>query len=358
MNRIKSVNRVFLATVLVSCFAPLLGIGRLTDNYLLLLGASQLLLILPAAVYLIVNKVGYREAVRMHKVKPSTVILLILLTFLLMPLLTLVNALSMVFTTNTTTDYMQTLTGQNSLVLSLIGVALIPCILEESVYRGIFYNEYRKAKPVAAIFLSAFLFAILHGNFNQFSYAFIMGIIFALIIEATNSIASTMIVHFIINANSIVLLYAYPKLLWYLEGLYKNAELTGNTAQMDQIGALFGNSGFSLDALMESSEQMVNNMGVWDVLTSYGLSAIVCTILAFIVYRAIAISNGTWKGIKAMFLRPKKPAEQEIPHIRYTLEPEPTKPRTPRLFTPPLIISVAAMLIIMILNELMEKGII
>lgn len=356
MNRIKSVNWVFLATVLVSCFAPFLGIGKLTDNYLLLLGASQLLLILPALVYLIVNKVGYREAVRMKKVKPSTVILLILLTFLLMPLLTFVNALSMVFAANTTADYMQTLTGQNSLVLSLIGVALIPCILEESVYRGIFYNEYRKVKPVAAIVLSAFLFAILHGNFNQFSYAFIMGIIFALIIEATNSIASTMIVHFIINANSIVMMYAYPKLLWYLEGMYKNAELTGNTSLMDQIGAMFGESGFTLDALMESSEQMVSNMGVLDVLSTYGLSAVVCTILAFIVYRAIAISNGRWKGIKAMFARRKAAPEEEVPHIRYSLEPE--KPMKKRLFTTPLYIGVVIMIVTMILNELMVNGII
>lgn len=348
MDRIKWVNIVFLATVLVSCVAPYLGIPALTDNYLVLLMISQLLLILPAAVYLIVQKQNYKEAVRLNRLRISTIVLLILLTLLIMPLMTFVNALSMVFAENTTTAYMQELAGQNSLLLSLIGVALVPAVLEESVYRGIFYNEYRKYRPAAAIFLSALLFALLHGNLNQFSYAFLMGIIFALVIEATNSIASTMIMHFIINANSILLMYAYPRLLWYLEGLYKNAGLTGDTQLAAQLEEMFGD-GFTMDALLENSEQVINSMGVLDVVQTYGMSALVCTGLAFIVYRAIAISNGRWKAVREIFCK-KKP-EREEPQIRYSLGPE--KPKKVRLGTPALYVGAAIMAAGMIAAELL-----
>lgn len=355
-KQIKAVNWVYFATVVVSCVAPYLGIGALTDNYLVLLAISQALLVLPTAVYLIGKKVNYKEAVRLNKVKPSTVILLVLLTFLLMPLLTLINALSMVFATNSTADYMQTLSGQNSLLVSIIGVALIPCILEESVYRGVFYNEYRKEKPIAAIFLSALLFALLHGNFNQFSYALIMGILFALVIEATNSIVSTMIIHFVINANSIVLTYALPKLVWYLQGLYRNAELLGNTEEMAQIQSMFGEGGMDLNSLLESSDAAIAQMGVTDVLQTYGFSALTCTILAFIVYRTIAMSNGQWNRIKEMFRRkPAVPEQEAQVHIRYTLEPEeesPKKEKKERLITLPLLAGMIIMLIEMIALEL------
>lgn len=348
MDRMKGVNRVFLATVLISCIAPYLGISALTDNYLILLLVSQLLLILPAAVYLILQKQSYWEAVRLNKLRISTIILLILLTILIMPLMTFVNALSMVFAENTTTAYMQELTGQNSMLISLIGVALVPAVLEESVYRGIFYNEYRKCRPAAAIFLSALLFALLHGNLNQFTYAFVMGIIFALVIEATNSIASTMIMHFIINANSILLMYAYPRLLWYLEGLYKNAGLTGDTELAAQLEAMFGD-GFTIEALLEGSQQAINSMGVLDVVQAYGMSAVVCTVLAFIVYRAIAINNGRWKAVRDIFR--KKQPESEEPHIRYSLDPE--KPKKVRLGTPALYLGAAIMAAGMIAAELL-----
>ena len=103
-------------------------------------------------------------------------------------------------------------------------VAVIPSLFEESVYRGIFYNEYRKESPLKAILLSGFLFGIIHLNFNQFAYAFAMGIIFALIIGYRFNL-STMIIHLIINGNSILTLYLYPKLIELLDKAYGSSLL-------------------------------------------------------------------------------------------------------------------------------------
>jgi len=187
----------------------------------------------------------------------------------------------MLFVTNNTAGFMENILGNNGFIISLLLIAFVPCVLEETVYRGIFYNEYRKVSPIKGIILSAFLFGIMHMNFNQFSYAFAMGIIFALLIEATDSILSTMIVHFLINGTSVLIMYLYPKLVQIFEKVY---------------GPSYFNSSETLDSIQASLP-----LDFSSVILTYGLPAIVGTILAFIVYRAIAKNSGRWDFIKGIF---------------------------------------------------------
>lgn len=287
MNRVKSVNRVFLATVLISIIGAFINswILNYTDNDIVVLVLSQIILIIPSAVYLISQKLNVAKAIRLNKIKLSNVILIIVFSYLITPLMNFINAISMLFVQNDTTDFMNNILENNGLLLSVLAVALIPCILEETVYRGIFYNEYSKVSPWKGILLSGFLFGIIHGNLNQFTYAFAMGIVFALLIEATNSILATMIVHFFINGTSVLLSALYPKLFKMLEALY-------------------GTELFNADELMDSMNSGISSsMDFGYVLRSYGLTAIIGTILAFIVYRTIAKNSDRWDYIKGIFTR-------------------------------------------------------
>ncbi len=286
MNRIKSVNRVFLATVFISLLGMYINgwVSGYTDNYFVILLISQILLVIPSVAYLIYNKINIAKAIRFNKIRISNVILIIVFSYLITPLMNFINALSMLYVVNDTADIMSNIIENNGLLLSLFMVALIPCILEETVYRGIFYNEYRKISPWKGILLSAFLFGVMHGNLNQFSYAFAMGITFALLIEATNSILATMIVHFFINGSSIIVLALYPKLLALLEALY-------------------GPEMFNAEELMDAVNGGVESMDLTYILQSYGIIAIIGTILAFIVYKTIAKNSGRWEHVKGIFRR-------------------------------------------------------
>lgn len=286
MNRVKQVNKVFLTTVLLSILGSYIidaFVTKLTDNYFIILLFSQLVLIVPSVIYLVASKVNIASAIRFKKIKFSNIILIIVFSYLITPLMNLINAFSMMYVQNNTMDVMNNIVRNNGLLLSLFIVALVPCILEESVYRGIFYNEYSKISPLKGMLLSGFLFGIMHGNFNQFSYAFAMGVIFALLIEATDSILATMIVHFFINGTSIVLLSLYPKLLQIFEEIY-------------------GTEQFNADALMDSI-----NSGIGDtlsfgyIISTYGIAAVIGTILAFIVYKTIAKNCGRWEYVKSIF---------------------------------------------------------
>ena len=67
-----------------------------------------------------------------------------------------------------------------SLVTGLILYGIISPLAEEVVFRGIIYNRIRRNYSItAAVFLSASLFGLYHGNIVQGTYGFLMGILIA-----------------------------------------------------------------------------------------------------------------------------------------------------------------------------------
>ncbi len=346
MNRVKSVNRVFLATVLISILGSYINSWILgyTDNYFIVLLMSQIILIIPSLIYLITQKVKVAQAIRFHKIKLSNIILIIIFAYLISPLMNLINAISMLYVQNDTTDFMNNIVSNNGFILSLVMVALIPCILEEAVYRGIFYNEYSKVNALKGIFLSGFLFGIIHGNLNQFSYAFAMGIVFALLIEATDSILATMIVHFFINGTSVLVMALYPKLLQLLEAMY-------------------GSEQFNADELINSMNSgILDSVDMGYVIRSYGITALIATALAFIVFRTIARNSGRWEHVKGIFTgKSGRGADMPIQtESYYTQEGDislrgshyETPVKAGRLMTASLIAGIVICVTLMVVNEL------
>lgn len=208
MRRHEMVNWIFLITVLFYIGASMTLSGWLarTDNLVLRLGLSQLILAIPTMGYLCLNGTSIRESIRLKKLKVTRILLLILLAELLLPLVVFVNSLSLLFTTDAATAGMQEL-REVPFFAGLLMSAVLPAVLEEAIYRGVFYHEYRQVSLWRGILLSSLLFALMHLNLNQFCYAFVMALIFAVVIEVTDSILSAMILHFWINASSALSIY-------------------------------------------------------------------------------------------------------------------------------------------------------
>lgn len=169
---------------------------------------TQLILILfPIIIYLIIKKKNIFSYIRFRKMNIWSAFLVVIMTVALIPLFSLLNCISMLFTTNVISNSMTELLENNSYYVILALVALMPAIVEETTYRGVFYNTFRGARPLKAIFLSAFMFGAMHMNFNQFSYAFVMGIVMGFLVEATDSIIASMLMHFTFNGTSTTLSY-------------------------------------------------------------------------------------------------------------------------------------------------------
>jgi hypothetical protein len=207
MEKIKEVNRVFLITVIVTLVFSIVfaAIPQIGENQLLSLLCSQLIYAVPMLLYLIRMRENPAKALRIHRISPVTILLLVLFAYMVTPLLSLLNLASMLFASNIISSSIGGITTSYPLWVSIVAIGLVPAVLEECVYRGVFFNEYRKQNPRVGVLVSGLLFGLMHMNFNQFMYAFVMGVIFALLVEATNSLGASILVHFTINTNSVVL---------------------------------------------------------------------------------------------------------------------------------------------------------
>ncbi|MDK2809184.1 MAG: protease family protein [Clostridiales bacterium] len=209
MKQIRHVNETFLVTAIVAVLASFLFslIPMVKHSPLFRILLSQIMFVLPVGIFLLREAEPIKNLLRIHIIKKKTVGLLVLFAFMISPLLSFLNALSMLFTTNQVNGMMKELVSRYPFGVSFLVVAVVPAILEETVYRGVFYNAYRRQNIGMGIILSGLIFGLMHMNFNQFIYAFVMGMIFALLVEVTDSIFGSMVVHATINGSSVLLSY-------------------------------------------------------------------------------------------------------------------------------------------------------
>lgn len=349
-SRIPVVNRVFLVSMLISVAVAFLPLDFLNKQPALQLVFSQVILVLPSVVYMMTQRLPYAETVRFKKMRISDMALCILFGILVQPMLTLLNALSMVFSTNTTSTFMMELTDGIPFLGALFLMAILPAVFEESVYRGVFYNEYSKLNPWRAAVLSGFLFGLMHGNLNQFCYAAFMGILFALLIEATGSILSTMLVHFWTNAGSVVIMYLYPKLYEVMKSFYNMYKEYGNEEMAGTLEVFFGDmtlpSSEWMQQMLEASAELT--LSVPEVLFMYAPQAIIMAIPAFFVYRCIARRNGNWDRICGIFKKQGTKVDEEnivIPEV------EPKQ----NMITVPLVVAIVLGIAFMIFYEIVVR---
>lgn len=334
-NRVNAVNIVFLITMIVSIVVSFLPLDFLSAYPVLQVMISQLILVVPVAVYMIKEKMPYRETVQMHRMKPLDMLLTLVFGFLLQPVLTLINAISMVFATNTTSTFMLEMSQSLPFVATLFLTAFVPCVFEETVYRGFFYQEYKKVSPWKAVVLSGFLFGLMHGNLNQFCYAAVLGMVFALLIEATGSILSTMLIHFALNGFSVLVMYVYPSLYEIMKSFYKMYTDAGETELAQVISEALGDMTLTGDEWMTQLFSTTVEIGLGDVLSVYLMPAVFSGVVAFWVFRTLAIRSGNWERICGFFKRSE----------------EDTQP----LLTTPLVIAILLGMLFMFVVEILTR---
>lgn len=82
-------------------------------------------------------------------------------------------------------------------------VAVLPAICEEFLHRGVLLNGLKGIGIKKAIIISSLLFGLIHFNINQFFYAFVLGMLMALVCVVSKSIFPAIIIHFTNNAISV-----------------------------------------------------------------------------------------------------------------------------------------------------------
>ena len=107
---------------------------------------------------------------------------------------------------------------QPSVSVQIICMAVIIPLTEELVFRGIgFFSVRRWLSFWPAALVTAFFFALFHGNLPQGIYAFVLGLLLAFCCERYRSLLASWLLHAAANLTSVVI-SGLPETVWQRTG--------------------------------------------------------------------------------------------------------------------------------------------
>lgn len=199
--RIKNGNRILCAaTIGMVGIQFMLGFMGVYDTLLHLL-ASQFSIILICLLGIWLSDVDFKETFRVRSINGKTFAFAFLAVICSFPIISFLNILSMLFVENAVANTVSNIYPYG-LKISLLVMAVLPAIGEELLVRGVIYRSYRQKSPIIAWILSSVIFGMLHMNFNQMPYAIYLGILMVVMVEASDSILTSMCMHFFVNGIS------------------------------------------------------------------------------------------------------------------------------------------------------------
>lgn len=139
-----------------------------------------------------------------------------------------------------TYDNTKEILNNSSYFMLIITTAIIAPISEEFMHRGVVYNRFKRiCPPVLAAIISSIIFGIIHMNFVQGPYAFLVGLAAVYVYERYKSIIAPIILH--VTANSVSTIVS---IIANETGLDTSAASQYNTVQLTasylQMAIVFG----------------------------------------------------------------------------------------------------------------------
>jgi membrane protease YdiL (CAAX protease family) len=164
-------------------------------------------ILLPSVLYLLFSKSSIKSSLRLNRLTKKSVLISLLIGICSIPLVGTIGSLSELVFYNHIQDSVASFPSMP--LVAWIGIlALTPTICEEVFMRGVVLNGYKNLNLKKAALMNGFLFGMFHMNLNQFVYTFILGIILTYTVSITNSIFSSMIIHFTFNSPSAIATWA------------------------------------------------------------------------------------------------------------------------------------------------------
>lgn len=292
-KKILKVNIFWMVLVILNLIGTQI-LGKTVKNATMSILLAQALILVPVILYLIITQQNPVKLLRLHKFHFGSGFLVILLAFCLYPIIMVINALSMIFSTNLMANTMTDITSYG-LPYALLIMSALPACVEEITFRGVMMGTYDEGKrPVRAIVFSSIAFAMMHMNFNQMCYALFMGLIMGIVVEITDSLFASMLVHFTINGTSTAMSWA----LGYAQ------KQMGDGAEAEAVAE-------SLNAAAQATPEEMLNTALM-VLPVALIAAGIC----YLLIKGIASLNGRAEQLHFWMSKEYKEDRAEIPKTR------------------------------------------
>lgn len=305
-------NRILCITTIVMIGVQFLMVFLgIYDTLPLVLGTQLSVLLIPI-VGALISGVDLKETFRIRPVNFKTLVFALLIILCSYPIVALLNLISIFFVENAVAETAAGLYS-HGFIVSMLVMVVCPAIGEEFLMRGVIYRSYRKKSPILAWILSAVIFGLLHMNFNQMPYAIYLGLIMVVMMEASDSIITPMLMHFFMNGIST------------LSGFFSE----------DTLGDVSG-AAYNAESVLGTGDEMRI------ALISIGIMAIIMIPLAILIINATFRVNG--RRLSDVFKK------EEYVYNRYAL---PEVDETENILDPWLGIAILVMVVITAMNTFM-----
>lgn len=214
-----------ILAVMFILFGALFG----SESFVLGVLMSQYgILFLPIVLWGLLKKVDLKKAFRLKKIPGHIALKVVGLSLLMVPVIILANLVTFSLVNRFFTPIETPIpiaTSREHLILYFFVIAITPAICEEFFFRGMMLNSCEgKMNFFSAAVYSSLFFALFHFNFQNLLGPFLLGMLYAYLVQITGSIALGFLGHLTNNGFAVLASYF----------LMSYAESGVNDQQLDQ----------------------------------------------------------------------------------------------------------------------------
>lgn len=245
------------------------------------------LLLLPPLFYLVFFRFDLKKVARLNKIGFLQIFIIIWAMVFSIPIVGVFNlanlwVVKLLF--GKTAVVLPPVPGDAlGLLLSILVIAVSPGICEEFLFRGVIQRGFERFGAAKSILLAAFLFGLIHFDFQKLLGTFMLGGLIGFIVYRTNSLFGGMVAHFANNATAVLASYGSQKLM----DMVKSSGL-GNIYGRNDSGDVF-----SAFAGM-SNAQLIATAVVWAFIFLFCAAVVTGLIVAL-----YTTTSGKTEGVKA-----------------------------------------------------------
>ena len=162
--------------------------------------------IIPSIIYMVATRQKITTVLEIKAIDLKNILYIIALSLLIQPFVMLVSAATSFIAPNPVSGLLTDVTSETPPIATMFIMCIAPAICEEIALRGAAAQNL-KYQGISGALLNGLYFGLVHLNFHQFPYAFVLGVLLYYTLRITGSIFAPMLAHFIINLSQTGLFY-------------------------------------------------------------------------------------------------------------------------------------------------------
>lgn len=209
MKNITKANIYFIIIMLLEVIAPIIlspiyKALNISNIGIMLVLNHVCIFLVPAAIYFIITKKSVKQTLRLNKIRIKDALFMILIGIMSYPISIFFSLIATLVVPNNLAEVVSNLMSLPFIIMLVI-MAVTPAITEEVTIRGIILSGYKGMSRYKSALITGLIFGMMHLDAHQFMYATALGFVLAMVVSVTNSIFAGCIVHFTMNATSLVI---------------------------------------------------------------------------------------------------------------------------------------------------------